>query len=127
MHIKTTEVLIKTMSLVAVASSLMTLGVPMALAQEVVPTGTINDIAGFRTLATTAMNWVFTFFLIVAVIFLIVGGFQYLTAGGDPEKQTGARSRIIYSLIGVAVAVLALTLIRIIGSFLTGQSDISPV
>lgn len=113
-----------TLSLVTLVPSLAIVVSPLAVigAQQVIPTGNITTIDQVVALTVNAMNWIFTIFLVVAVIFLIVGAFQYLTAGGDPEKQGLARSRIIYSLIGVGVAVLAFTLIRFVGNYLTGTT-----
>lgn len=43
---------------------------------------------------------------IAAFIMLIVGGFQFLTAGGDPKKTQAAGSTITYAIFGL-VAVIA--------------------
>jgi hypothetical protein len=39
-------------------------------------------------------------------VMLLVGGFQYLTAGGDPKKTQAASSTLTYAIFGL-VAVLA--------------------
>lgn len=44
---------------------------------------------------------------IAAVITLIIGGIQYMTAGGDPQKAASARKVIYGTIIGVVVIVSA--------------------
>jgi hypothetical protein len=44
---------------------------------------------------------------VVATIFVIVGGFLYITSAGDPAKAEKARSTIIYALVGLLVAAVA--------------------
>lgn len=44
---------------------------------------------------------------IVSVVMVIVGGFKYVTSGGDANAAKSARSTITYALVGVVVAALA--------------------
>jgi hypothetical protein len=46
-----------------------------------------------------------------AVIVIIVGSLQYITAVGDPANAKNARNSILYALIGLIVIVLAESLI----------------
>lgn len=43
----------------------------------------------------------------VAVISIIIGGFMYATAAGDAGKVKNAKNTILYSVIGLVVALLA--------------------
>lgn len=47
----------------------------------------------------------------VAIIVIIIGGFMYVTAGGDAGKIKTARDTIIYSVIGLVVIALAQSII----------------
>lgn len=59
-------------------------------------------------------NWLFAILLITAVIFLIVAGFYFITAQGDPDKVSKARNMVLWSLVGVAVGVLAKGLVMLV-------------
>ncbi len=48
---------------------------------------------------------------IVAVIMIIVGGFRYVTAGGDSNSVSSAKNTIIYALIGLGVAALSQSIV----------------
>ena len=53
------------------------------------------------------VDWLFTVLLIFAAIFIVIAGFQFVTAQGDPEKVKKARDMILYAIIGIVVALLA--------------------
>lgn len=48
---------------------------------------------------------------IAAVIIIIIGGLQYVTSGGDPQKASGARSMIIGAVVGLIIIALAQAII----------------
>ena len=56
-------------------------------------------------------NWLFTFLLIVAVIFFILAAYDFVTAGGNTEKVESARQKVIYGVIGLIVAIMAYGLV----------------
>ena len=58
------------------------------------------------------VNIILTVLGIVSVIMIVVGGFQYVTSGGDTNKVTTAKNTILYSVIGVVVALLAAFIVQ---------------
>ncbi len=60
------------------------------------------------------VNWVFAFFLVIAVLFIIIAAFQFLTAGGDSTKVSGARDKLLYAAIGIMVAMLSRAIIPMV-------------
>jgi len=65
-------------------------------------------------------NWLFTILLIVAVIFIIIAGFYFVTAQGDPEKVHRARNFVLWALVGVGVAVASVGLVALVRLIITG-------
>lgn len=51
---------------------------------------------------------------IIAVIMVIVGGFQYATSTGDPQKTKKAKDTILYALIGLVISISAWTIVNFI-------------
>jgi uncharacterized membrane protein len=88
----------------------------MAFAQQSAPT-TVTSIGGVVAIICTAVGWMFTFLIVLAVVFVLVAAFKYLTAAGDPEKVKSASHTLIYAGVAVAVAILAKGFPLIIGSF----------
>lgn len=50
----------------------------------------------------------------VAIGFVIFGGFQYILSQGEPERTKGARSTIINALIGLVITVFATAIVNVI-------------
>ncbi len=51
---------------------------------------------------------------VVALIFLIWGGFKWITSGGDKAKVEAARNTIIAAIVGLIVAFLAYFILSIV-------------
>lgn len=56
---------------------------------------------------------------LVAVAFVITGGIQFATSQAEPDKTKRARETIINALVGVAVAIIAASVVAYIGSHLS--------
>ena len=71
-------------------------------------------------LVTTIVN-IITYVAGVIVIFMIIfAGFRYITSTGDANKVNSAKNNLIYALIGLAVIVLADTIVSYVISQLKG-------
>jgi len=54
----------------------------------------------------------------VAVIFLIIGAYFYLTAYGNEEKAQKGKTIIIWTIVGIIVILLASVIIELVSSAL---------
>ena len=50
----------------------------------------------------------------VSVIMLIYGGIRYTTSGGNANSVTAAKNTIMYSIIGLVVAILAFAVVNFV-------------
>lgn len=60
---------------------------------------------------------VFVVAVILTFLFLLWGGIQWITSGGDKEKYEEARNRITAALIGLAIIALAWLVIKLVTYF----------
>ena len=51
---------------------------------------------------------------LVAVVFVMIGGFNFVTSQGEPDRTSKARGAIINALIGLVISVLAAVIIGFI-------------
>lgn len=51
---------------------------------------------------------------LAAVIMVIIGGFKYITSGGDSNKVAGAKSTIIYAIVGLLVVAMAQVIVHFV-------------
>lgn len=57
---------------------------------------------------------------IVSVIMIIIGGIKYATSAGDSSKASSAQKTILYSVIGLIVAVFAYAIVQYVYSTAVG-------
>lgn len=50
----------------------------------------------------------------IAVIMIIVGGIRYVTSAGDSSKVKAAKDTIMYSVVGLVVAILAYAIVNFV-------------
>jgi len=72
-------------------------------------TVTISKVIG------NVVTLMLVFSVVLALIFLIVGGIQWITSGGDKTKASSARSRITYAIIGLVIALGAFFIVNAVG------------
>jgi uncharacterized protein YpmS len=63
-------------------------------------------------------NFLFTVLLAIAVIFIVIAGVRFVTAGGDPEQVKSARDMILYAVVGIIIAILAKGAVTLIKSMI---------
>jgi hypothetical protein len=65
-------------------------------------------------IAVTVVN-IFTWVVgVIAVIMIIVGGFRYITSGGDSSKVGGAKNAIVFAIVGLIIVILAQVIVRFV-------------
>ena len=66
---------------------------------------------------TQAITLIFGFAILVVLVMLVWGAFEWITSGGDKEAVGKARNRIINALIGLAVLAVAYALTKVAADF----------
>lgn len=69
---------------------------------------TVNDIIA------TVINIFSIVVGVTAVIMIIVGGFQYITSGGDSGKVTTAKNTILFAIVGLVIVALAQVIVNFV-------------
>ena len=68
----------------------------------------------FSQLAQRVMNIAFSLIAGVTVVFIIFGGYQYMTSRGNTEQATKGRQTVLWAVIGLAAVVGAATIVNIV-------------
>jgi len=88
----------------------------------------VKGYFGYSNLGNFISNMI-SFAIIIASIafaaFLIMGGFQYLTSGGDKTKTEEARSRITNALIGLVIVTASWAVWKIVVYFFGIDIDLA--
>jgi len=73
-------------------------------------------------------NWLLGFVGALAILFIVYGGFLYVTSSGNKERVEMAKKTLTYAILGLILVVLAGTILNIItGDFLTSIFGSKPL
>jgi len=72
--------------------------------------GGVDVLAAIRNV----VNALLALAAIIAAIFIIIGGVQYITSAGDEDAAATAKNTLIYALLGVVVIILSAVLVNFI-------------
>lgn len=65
-----------------------------------------------------ALNNIALLAIPIVAIMVLVGGFQIMFAGGNPEKASQGRKTVLYAVIGYAIILISTGVVSIIRSIL---------
>lgn len=77
-----------------------------------IPTGGSDTVARVLRNGFTIMIIIT---IILALIFLVLGGIQWITSGGSKEKIQAARSKLTYAIVGLVIALSSFFIVSFIG------------
>ena len=99
----------------------LTVGLAMPVfAQDAQLEGSINisSIDDVLKIINNVAVWMYRIILALAVIFILIAAFTFLTAEGKTENVKKARQQIFYAVIALIVAILAFSASTIINNIL---------
>ena len=65
-------------------------------------------------LIVDVLNWMIGAAAVVCVVMLVVGGYSYMTAGGDEQKVGKATKTLTNAMIGLAICFIAVILVNFV-------------
>jgi hypothetical protein len=98
--------------------------VNQAVAQVEVSTPQLGNVNTLADIFALAMNITLGVGVSLTVIFLILGGIQYITAKGDQKAAQEARTSLTNAVIGFIIVVGAFTIKNIVGNIINLEGNI---
>ena len=86
-----------------------------------------SGLSGSRSLSELIYNAIrilLAFAGAIAVLFIIVGGFWYITASGNEEQAEKGKTTLINAVIGVIIVVLAYAIVTVIVNLVSSGTGI---
>ncbi len=77
-------------------------------------TGGRNPLFGPDGIMTRTISILSIVISVVSIISIMIAGFQYVISGNTPQEVSNARTRIIYALVALLVAVAAQGIVRFV-------------
>lgn len=89
------------------------------------PTG-LNCTAGgnINSLIRTVINWVLSITLGIAILFVIIGGFRYITAQGNEGQAKEGQQTVFNALIGIAIIVLSYVIVTVVANLVSQSGGV---
>ena len=101
----------------------------MAAAQFTLPNPEGTGLGGGLSGETSVTAFIFRIINIalalaglIAVLYLVIGGFRYITAGGNEDAAGSAKKIILNAVIGIIVIILSFVIVRVVSSALTANT-----
>ena len=90
--------------------------------QGMTASGTSSTPKSLGSILTTVTNILLFLMGAISVIMIIVGGIRYATSQGDQTQVQSAKNTILYSIVGIVVAILAYAAVNfVISSFVKSE------
>ncbi len=87
-------------------------GVNPPAGSAVSPDQSIGSIVSF------IVGFLLTVAVLMALLYIVIGAFQWITSGGDKAKVESARNHIISAVIGLIIIALSFVIINVVISVL---------
>lgn len=94
----------------------------LTMAQFQAPTDANLPEASLMDIIKNFMRWILIIVGIMGVIGFAIAGILYFTAAGDEERVKSAKNAMIYSIVGIIVALLGLVVMNAAYNMLGAQS-----
>jgi hypothetical protein len=74
-------------------------------------------LVGLETVFANIIEVILGLAAIALFLMLVVGGFKYITSGGDPKSVESAKNTLTYAIFGMVLLASAFLILRFIGVF----------
>lgn len=74
----------------------------------------VNPETSVGGIVTFAVAFIIVIAVLAAVLFIVIGAFQWITSGGDKQKVADARNHILAAVIGLIIIALSFVIINVV-------------
>lgn len=78
-----------------------------------------SSISGWVQILVTIVRWFYYIIFIVAVLFILLAAFHFITSKGDAVTTAKAKQELLYAVIGIAVALLSYGVVTLVQNSLS--------
>lgn len=78
------------------------------------PENAVDPAVGIGKIITVFISFLIIVAVLAALIFIVLGAFQWITSGGDKAKVESARNHIIAAIVGLIIIALSFVIINVV-------------
>ena len=85
----------------------------------------LNCTAGtsVNQLIRTVINWMLGVAFGIAVLFLIIGGFWYITSAGNEETAEKGKGTAVNAIIGIVIIILSYVIVNVVSNLVANTNS----
>jgi len=76
-----------------------------------------NHVNNFGSIVGAIVQLIFVVAVIVALLYLVYGGFRWLVSGGDKSQVAAAREHLVAAIIGLVIIFLSYFILNLLLTF----------
>lgn len=84
--------------------------------------GGVATLKGLEAIFDNVISIALLFAGTVLFLMFLVGGFRFITSGGDPKALEAAKGTLTHAVIGLVVLILAFVILKLVADFTAVQS-----
>ncbi len=65
------------------------------------------------------LSYLFPIAGLISVIFVIIGGYMWMTSGGDPARVKQAQGTLTWALLGLGFVLLSVAILEVVTKFIS--------
>lgn len=104
------------------AQSAVSTGLQSSQLQGIFGTGGLNGASSVSDLIARVIEILLMFGGVIAVVFVVIGGYWYVTSAGNEEQAEKGRKTLLNAIIGVVLIVLSYVIINVIVNLVSSTS-----
>lgn len=89
-------------------------GDKISLNNDCAKPGASEGSTKIETLIRNIINVISAIVGAICVVMIIIGGFRYVTSGGDSNHVSGAKNTILYAVVGLIIVAFAQIIVRFV-------------
>lgn len=86
-------------------------------------TGLNCQATSFNGFIRIIINWMLGIAFGIAVLFLIIGGFWYITSAGNEETAEKGRGTAVNAIIGIVIIILSYVIINVVSNLVANPNS----
>ena len=95
-------------------------GIPLLSLAEENPPPVVSNICGVIDVIAKVGRYLLFVLIALAVVFVIMAAFKYLTASGDAEAVKKANQQILYAVVAIVIGILASAVVPVVANIIIG-------
>lgn len=71
---------------------------------------------------TRIINYLLLFAALIAILYIVLGGYKYITSGGNQEMAKSGRESVVNAIIGLAIIILSYVIVAVVNNTLANEN-----